>query len=461
MFATICSLLVFFLDGATSASETPVFEQAGRAIVFEAWTAGPRGSRRVATQVVSRAKSAVRWSRVSPEISWSKLSRSAWYAMASLLLLVAFCPRPASAQVNGYVGQTVPIAGLEPTAVPPPPAAIFGDGSPTQDFQRAVPTVTTESATGYPRRMPWGNGHILVADPAEYPKIRALSVQSPGGLLDDMRANLFGIDVPDEWDFYNLINTDRMDFTDSPYSAGKGVTIMESGYTFSKNNDQYLHTDRRTLPEVLTRVGLTDEFELRLKWFGYTMVNVDDKTTGLKDQYFGGSDLQMGFKYEVLQQNDWRPMVTVLGETFIPTGTGGVSANALQPRANVVLGWGLRRWLYLKMSTGVDFLAVTDVTQVINGGSSIGPVGIHGNDSSATWHQSASLLYQATKRVGGFWEWYSFFSSNAADNRAQHYLDTGIYIYATPNIQFDVRIGQRVSNRVDGLFTGAGFSVRF
>ena len=53
------------------------------------------------------------------------------------------------------------------------------------------------------------------------------------------------------------------------------------------------------------------------------------------------------------------------------------------------------------------------------------------------------------------------FSFNSADNRAQHYADTGLFLYVTPNVQLDVRIGERISHRVDGMFTGAGLSVRF
>jgi hypothetical protein len=82
-------------------------------------------------------------------------------------------------------------------------------------------------------------------------------------------------------------------------------------------------------------------------------------------------------------------------------------------------------------------------------------------DNNSLWHQSFSLLYQATPRVGGFWEWFSFFSDNGADNRASHYVDAGLYIYVTPNVQLDVCIGERISNRVDTLFTGAGFSTRW
>ncbi|WP_010587326.1 transporter [Schlesneria paludicola] len=313
----------------------------------------------------------------------------------------------------------------------------------------------------YPRPTDWGNGHITIADPAEFPRIRAFDCHAPGSLWENMRPNLLGQEVTDEWDFYNLINTDRPDFTDATYSAGKGVTIIETGYTFSRSNDSGLHTSHRTLPESLIRVGLTDEFELRMKWFGYVMTDVTDQATGLKDNSFGGSDLYVGFKYEAFQQDDWRPMVTILGGSTLPTGTGGVSAGVMQPFGNLVLGWGFRRWLYLKASTGVDFLRNTDVTQVITGISPAVPVGVHGSDSNETWHQSLSLLFQVSKRVGGFAEWYTIFSTNSSDNRGQNYIDTGVFYYLTTNVQLDARVGQRLSRETDSMFTGAGLSVRF
>ena len=128
---------------------------------------------------------------------------------------------------------------------------------------------------------------------------------------------------------------------------------------------------------------------------------------------------------------------------------------------NVVLGWGFRRWLYLKLSTGVDFVKTNDVTKVVQGSLQEGPLGLNSADNITQWHQSASLLFQATKRVGGFVEWFSFFSNNSSDNRASNFVDTGLFIYLTPNIQADVRVGERISDRVNSVFTGAGLSLRF
>ncbi len=313
------------------------------------------------------------------------------------------------------------------------------------------------------RYLPEGNGWIVISDPWQYPRIPALDCDIPGSIFYTWRANLFDIDVPDEWDFYNLISTDRPDFTDATFSAGKGVTIIETGYTFRKAIDHELNTEqsRRSIPEALVRYGLTDEFELRFKWNGYIMSDLRDFNTGARTQLFGGDDLITAIKYEVWQQNGALPMLTFLTGSTLPSGTNGISSNQMQPFINFVAGWGLRRWLYLKLSTGIDWQK-TSVSTLIGGGSEpFGPIVVFLRDNINVYHFSSSLLYQALPRVGGFAEFFGFAQTGGQDNRAAIYFDTGLYLYATTSMQFDVRYGVRLSDRVDELFAGAGFSTRY
>jgi hypothetical protein len=313
------------------------------------------------------------------------------------------------------------------------------------------------------RYLPEGNGWIVVTDPMQYPRIPAVDCSIPGSIFYTYRANLFGIDVPDEWDFYNLISTDRPDFTDATFSVGTGVTIIETGYTFRKAFDHASDTEqsRRSLPEALVRYGLTDEFELRFKWNGYVMSDLRNLTTGARTQLFGTDDLITSIKYEVWQQNGALPMLTFLTGSTLPSGTNGISSNQMQPFVNFVAGWGLRRWLYLKMSTGIDWQK-TSVSTLIGGGSEpFGPIVVFLRDNINVYHFSSSLLYQALPRVGGFVELFGFAQTGGKDNRPAIYFDTGLFLYATTSVQFDVRYGVRMSDRVDELFAGAGFSVRY
>lgn len=308
-----------------------------------------------------------------------------------------------------------------------------------------------------------GNGWIPIADPLEYPRIPLLDNDNPDSIWYTWRPNLFNVPVSDEWDFYNLINTDRPDFTDAPFSVGRGVTIIETGYTYRKATDTEANIaqGRRSLPEALVRYGLTDEFELRLKWNGYVLSNLEDHNTGIRTQLFGGDDIIAAFKWEIFQQRGISPLLTLVSGSTIPTGTNGISSNALQPFANFVAGWGIRRWLYLKMSTGIDWQK-TSISTLFGGGSEpTGPIVVFLRDNINVYHGSVSLLYQALPRVGGFVELFGFGQTGGTDNRPSYFFDTGLFLYATTNVQFDLRIGTRMSDRIYETFAGGGLSIRY
>jgi hypothetical protein len=327
--------------------------------------------------------------------------------------------------------------------------------------KRPVPQEKTVDEEGeFPRTPFYGMPNVVVTDPAEYPRPRSLECDDPNSFWYTMRPNIFNIPVEAAWDFYNIINTDRPDFTDAVYSVGKGVSILETGYTFTKINTPGEHFSTRELPESLLRHGITNEFEVRLKWFGYLMTDITDPHSGAQLNTFGSQDIDVAFKWEIVQQQGWRPMTTLVSGMTLPTGTPGTSANFVQPHFNLLAGWGFRRWLYLKWQTGCDFLHATN-TQIVTPLQGSTPIFLTATGAVNSWHESLSLLTQVTKRVGAFHEWYMISPTGAFDTRAQHFLDMGLYIYATPNVQFDVRVGRQLSDREDYFFTGAGFSGRW
>ncbi len=339
----------------------------------------------------------------------------------------------------------------------PPPAA--GDDAPRAGSAASESPPPAERPRRYES---YGNGWIPRFYVDDYPKIGALDNNNPTSFWYSLRPNLFNEQVTDEWDFYNLINTDRPDFTDAVFSAGKGVALVETGYTFRSLDDGTQHITNRTLPETLLRWGITDEFEVRMKWMGYSITEQHQYSPSVAMQSFGGTDLILGIKYEVVQQNGWLPMITIVSDNTVPTGTNGVSANQVQPSIEVLAGWGIRRWLYLKAETGAAWLRNTSSSFVARGPLPYGPFDVATTRYNQTlMHNSISLLYQASKRVGGFVEWFSFQSTGAPDNSAIHYADTGLYIYATTSVQLDIRFGKRISNRIDEVFAGGGLSVRY
>jgi hypothetical protein len=416
---------------------------------------------------------------------WGFCPRWLWMLCAVALLLTAPTAvaqvqsdqsqplAPAAGPPPYFTPRPLTPAGLMPPSVMPRRMTPLAPGAISAQFASAEPTAQLVARRqpgrdprdgggeqAFPRRPFVGSPNVVVTDPAEYPRPEILENNDPSSFWYSLRPNIFNVPVEPEWDFYNIINTDRPDFTDAVYSVGKGVTILETGYTYHKFSSAAQRLSTRQLPESLLRYGITNEFELRLKWPGYLMTDSRDPTTGAHTSTFGSQDIDVGFKYEIIQQRGWLPMTTLVSGIFLPTGSRGLSANRVQPHFNIVAGWGFRRWLYLKWQTGADFLNATTTQPISSVGSSV-PAFTSIQTPQNSWHDSLSLLTQWTKRVGAFHEWFLISGTGAGDTRAANYLDMGLYLYATPNIQFDARIGTRLSNRVHETFTGVGFSGRW
>jgi hypothetical protein len=311
----------------------------------------------------------------------------------------------------------------------------------------------------------WGTPNISIARPEDYPHITSLDCDDPASFFYTLRPNMFNVPIPDEWDWLSMINTERSDFTDLTYTVGKGMSYLETGYTYQHINTPQNHTSLRSLPEALLRYGLTDELEIRLQWFGYYMLDQRDQQTGADLVNFGGSDLDVTTKYELWQQNDFLPMTVLIVGALLPTGTRGFSGGTVQPHWGMVNGWGLRRWLYLKHESGLNYL--TQPTFAPTGGLPAGFVNPNsivfaGSRYPAVyqWHESVSLIYHASKHFGGFVEWFDLFGTNQP-NAA--FLDTGVFIYPTPNVQFDAVFGHRIDepSGTQQYFAKAGFATRW
>jgi hypothetical protein len=303
----------------------------------------------------------------------------------------------------------------------------------------------------------WGPPQLEIADwRDDYERIRALDNGNPNSLFYTNRANIFGQDVPDEWDWINLISTDRPDFTDATFTVGKGITMLETGYTFRRVIDTDTRFTTRQLPETLIRYGVTKDFELRLKWNGYLMLDQRDLPSGARVTQFGSEDLGVACKWQLFEQQNWRPKFLVVAGALVPSGTRGFSGNDVQPHVFLLQGWQIRRWLHIKHGFGWDYLTQPEFAVAAN---DIGiPVFSTQHPVLNLFHESISILTQWTRRVGAFHEWFALFGPNQT---ASHFLDMGIYFYLTPSVQLDAVIATRLSDRVDEMFAKAGFSTRW
>ncbi len=133
--------------------------------------------------------------------------------------------------------------------------------------------------------------------------------------------------------FSQSLVTDRPSQTDASSTVGKGVLQIESAFSFmtedfetTLNSTFALVPGRQqtfALPTVALRLGISDRLELRL------ITQPELQQTFVEgagtNKVFGVSDLQAGFKINVLQSEEKRPEIAIISHILLPTGTEGIS----------------------------------------------------------------------------------------------------------------------------------------
>lgn len=229
--------------------------------------------------------------------------------------------------------------------------------------------------------------------------------------------------------------TDRPDFTESTEAVPFGRAQIEMGYTYTHDGGGD-SLRQHTAPELLVRVGLVRNVELRIGWTGF----VRSDTNGVIAQ--GGDDLTLGAKIKLLEQEGATPDFAVLVSTTVPVGAEAVSSDEYNPAIGLAWAYDLTDWLSL--GGNVNFAWPT-------------------SDSGAQFFQtsaSIALGLSITDQLGAFAEYFGVFDADGSGGPA-HSFDTGLTYLINNNVQIDGRVGFGLNGRADDVFVGAGLAFRF
>jgi hypothetical protein len=239
------------------------------------------------------------------------------------------------------------------------------------------------------------------------------------------------------------LESDRPDFTEASTTVGAHRLQLEGGYKYTHTSLDGVAGDRHDLPELLLRYGLAERLELRVAWDeGMIFQREKDLATGNVVSQDGSTDVEVGFKYAITQQDKWLPRTAIIVACTAPTGSPLFSSRQVDANVNYLYSWEFNKKLSLNCSTGNTWTAES-------------------GDRFSKICQAMSLEYELTKKLHAFSEWAVFLPVGAEDHRAQHYYDGGFTYLVTPNLQLDWSAGVGLSEAADRFFTGCGVSVRW
>ncbi len=227
--------------------------------------------------------------------------------------------------------------------------------------------------------------------------------------------------------------TDRPDFTESTDAVPRGHFQIEAGYTYT-HDSRGGGTGSHTAGEMLLRVGLFNNVELRIEWPNFErLAAAGTSTTGL-------SDIGVGFKYNLIEQRGMRPHFGIIGQIRAPTGSASFSSEGVDPAVKLL--WAYDVTDRFSVAGNVNFESVTEA-----------------NDRVFQMAASGSIALSITDRLGTYVEYFGFYPVDRG-SRATHFANTGLTYLITDNFQLDARVGVGLNGRAEDVFVGFGFSWR-
>ena len=248
----------------------------------------------------------------------------------------------------------------------------------------------------------------------------------------------------DPWE--ERIETERHDFTQSAFTVGRGVVQLESGYTYIFNDDHGEIESSHTFPEMMLRVGLSEDIEFRVRW-NYVWQFIDEAPDRI-----GSEDLRYSLKFQMTRQSGFLPSSALELRGTAPTGAEEFSTKQVEFSFDYIYEWKLSRGATVAGSTGFG----------TNGFADFGLVGEEPTaDRFNAMSQSAVIGFELTESSTAYAEWYGIFSDGRKDEFVISVFNVGVDHYVTDNFVLDWRAGIGLSDDADDFFTGVGGGYRF
>jgi hypothetical protein len=245
-----------------------------------------------------------------------------------------------------------------------------------------------------------------------------------------------------------VISTDRPSFSDGTGIQPLFHLNLETGFTYTFTSIDDGDVERVNGPEILARIGLIeDRLELRFITSGYVWTRAD-ANDGSSETTDGWSDVLLGAKLKLFDQDGALPRVALGLQTSLGTGSTDISTQEAEPTVKGLWSYDLGQ-LVSEDLAGFTFGGNVNVAWPTTLGERFTQAQV-----------SAYLSFPIVEGTSGFCEWYvltpAFYGGGPAN-----YVDFGFTHLLTDRVQLDGRVGFGLSDDSDDVFVGVGISFLF
>lgn len=242
------------------------------------------------------------------------------------------------------------------------------------------------------------------------------------------------------------IETERHNFTQSTTTVGRGVVQVEGGYTYFYKDQHDEIEQSHTTPEMLARIGLSDDIEFRIRWtYAWRFIDVAHNVDSAED-------LRLAFKLDVTDQECWLPDSALEVRFTVPTGGSAWSTERLEFGLDYIYGWDVAEGWEVYGSTAFSTNGLGDFGLLPEKPAS---------DRFMVWSQSAGIGTELTACSTLYVEYFGLYSHALEHDFLIHMFNVGVDYFLSNDFVLDLRVGKGLSDDSDDFFAGAGGAYRF
>lgn len=223
------------------------------------------------------------------------------------------------------------------------------------------------------------------------------------------------------------IQADRPDQTETPAIVPKGMFQVETGFTFQKNG---ANSNSNSLPSVLWKYGVNENFELRL-----ITEFVSEKISGEKSDGF--TPILIGLKIKLCEEKGIVPKTSFIGHIGLPNAASSRYKNDfVAPEFRFTMQHTLSDKFSLGYNLGCEWDGMTPET---------------------TFVYTLTTGYSINKKMGCYAEIFGFAPEK---DKANHNADAGLTYLINNNFMLDLSSGVGITDNAPDYYLALGCSFR-
>ena len=224
------------------------------------------------------------------------------------------------------------------------------------------------------------------------------------------------------------IQTDRPDQTECPFIVPLNYFQFENGFVYQKiNND----SNEIVVPNVLTRFGINEHFELRL-------ITEYEVNNDFNQKISGINPVLIGFKTRLLEEKGIVPTTSFITHLAIPQlASTNYKTQFYAPEFRFTMQHSISEKQSLSYNLGAEW---------------------NGETPEPTFVYTLTTGYSFTEKVSGYVELYGFIPQL---EKPDHRFNAGVSYLFNPNHQLDVSGGFGLSKKSPDFYVSLGYSFRF